>query len=434
VRSSRCAIYLIHITTGSHVAQICLFLLTEARHFPARLIQTGPGAPGRRGPQGSFSIVDLDLSRYDLIASRFRRERHDGAALLKGGIATRNRAFNAMIEELERVAIASRAPVLLEGPTGAGKTELARRLYALRRARRLVEGPIVEVNCATIRGEGASSALFGHKRGAFTGALEARKGLLLAAHRGLLFLDEIGELGLDEQAMLLRAIEDKNFLPLGSDAEVSSDFQLVAGTNRDLSAEVRAGRFREDLLARINLWTFRLPGLAQRREDIEPNLDFELDRFAAREGTRVTMNREARRAAFLQFAASPEAIWPANFRDLGAAVTRMATLARNGRVNEAIVEAEIERLRRQWGAGTASDTAAELASVLTPEQWAAMDLFDRLQLEQVVRVCRRCRSLSEAGRVLFQASRTEKTSVNDADRLRKYLQRFGLQWRDVTAE
>ena len=123
-----------------------------------------------------------------------------------------------------------------------------------------MSGELVEVNCATIRGDGAMSALFGHVKGAFTGALEARPGLLRKAHGGVLFLDEIGELGADEQAMLLRAIEEKAFFPLGSDREVNSDFLLLAGTNRDLGAEVAAGRFREDLFARINLWTFRLPG------------------------------------------------------------------------------------------------------------------------------------------------------------------------------
>ena len=101
------------------------------------------------------------------------------------------------------------------------------------------------------------SALFGHAKGAFTGAVTERAGLLRAADGGVLFLDEIGELGADEQAMLLRALEEKRFLPLGSDKEVASDFQLIAGTNRDLEADVARGRFRDDLLARIDLWTFR---------------------------------------------------------------------------------------------------------------------------------------------------------------------------------
>jgi len=127
------------------------------------------------------------------------------------------------------------------------------------------------------------SALFGRRNGAFTGAAADRPGLLRTAEKGMLFLDEIGELGRDEQAMILRAIEDKRFLPVGADKGTSSDFQLIAGTNCDLGEAVASGAFREDLCARLNLWTFRLPGLADRREDIEPNLDYELDRFAERE-------------------------------------------------------------------------------------------------------------------------------------------------------
>src|SRR6185369_2132725 len=106
------------------------------------------------------------------------------------------------------------------------------------------------------------------------------------------------------------------------DSEVKSDFQLIAGTNRDLGVAVHDRRFREDLLARINLWTFELPGLAGRREDIEPNLEFELEQFERRQGQRVAFNKEAR-GRFLAFAAAPEAAWKANFRDFNAAITRM---------------------------------------------------------------------------------------------------------------
>src|SRR5262245_36555365 len=258
--------YLVHMTTGTHVAQICLFLLAEARELPARLIQTSPPGRNESGP-GSYAIIDLDLSKYDRIASRFRKEQQEGLAFLKSGIATRNAAFNALIERIERVAIASSAPILLMGPTGAGKSKLAQRIHALKRERRQVAGRFVEVNCATLRGDAAMSALFGHVKGAFTGAVRDRPGLLRAADGGILFLDEIGELGLDEQAMLLRAVEEKRFLPLGSQREAESDFQLIAGTNRDLPQEVRSGAFREDLLARIDLWTFRLPSLRDRPED-----------------------------------------------------------------------------------------------------------------------------------------------------------------------
>src|SRR6185369_16384168 len=160
---------------------------------------------------------------------------------------------------------------------------------------------------------------------------------------GILFLDEIGELGVDEQAMLLRALEDKTFLPLGSDREVTSNFQLIAGTNRDLGKEVAAGNFREDLFARINLWTFRLPALRERREDIEPNLAYELEEATKLLGVRVTMSREARER-FLAFATSKEASWAGNFRDFNAAVTRMATLAQGGRISVSDVAEEVGRL------------------------------------------------------------------------------------------
>lgn len=241
--------YWAHITTGTHVAQICLFLLVESRFLPGVLLQTAPPKKQIRSDPGSFALIDLDLSRYDTLAQRFEREQRDALAFLKNGIATRNKGFNALIEEIERVAIRSRAPILLTGPTGAGKSHLTRRMFELKKSRHQVSGEFVEVNCATLRGDGAASTLFGHKKGAFTGAATDRAGLLRAAHEGVLFLDEIGELGADEQAMLLKAVEERRFFPMGSDREVSSDFQLIVGTNRDLRVDVAQGRFREDLYA-----------------------------------------------------------------------------------------------------------------------------------------------------------------------------------------
>lgn len=423
--------YLVHITTGTHVAQICLFLLTESRYFPARLLQTSPGR-GRdaRNAGGTYAIIDLDLSRYDRLASRFRKEQVEGQSFLKSGIETRNTAFNRIIEQVEQVAIASRAPVLLTGPTGAGKSKLARRIFELKKARRQLGGEFAEVNCATLRGDAAMSALFGHKRGAFTGAVSDRAGLLLKAHHGLVFLDEIGELGLDEQAMLLRAVEDKTFAPMGSDREVTSDFQLLSGTNHDLRERVRRGEFREDLLARINLWTFRLPALHERPEDIPPNLDYELAQVSRALSVQVTMNREAR-ARFIDFAS--QWTWPGNFRDFNAAVVRMATLAAGGRVTTDDVAREITRLRDgKIGERAASGAEASvLTDVLGTDGSARLDRFDRVQLADVLTVCRQSASLSAAGRELFASSRSERRSVNDADRLRKYLGRFGIEFKDL---
>ncbi len=423
--------YLFHITTGTHVVQICSFLLTESRHFPARLLQTSPPTKRERSQPGEYRIIDLDLSRYDRLAARFSEERRQGISLLKSGIETRNEAFNRTMERIEQVALASTEPILLQGPTGAGKTRLARQIYQLRRRRNLVEGPFVEVNCATLRGDGAMSALFGHRRGAYTGATEDRRGLLRRADEGVLFLDEVGELGADEQAMLLRAIEIGRFLPLGSDEEVRSRFQLICGTNRDLRQAVRDGAFREDLLARINLWTFTLPGLRDRPEDIEPNLEFELEQFRARTGSTVRFNSAARHR-FLEFATGPEGRWPENFRGLGASITRQATLAAGGRIDVDLVNEEIESLRRRWGTGPhGAVTDQPLEDVVDPDILAEMDLFDRIQLVGIIDVCRRCSSLSEAGRTLFAQSRKRKASTNDADRLRKYLRRYGVDWKQI---
>lgn len=426
--------YFVHITTGTHVAQICLFILTEARHIPAKLLQTSPGKQGDPDAlYGTMQIIDLDLSKYDQIASRFASESAEANKYLKDGIDTRNQAFNQMIEQIEQVAIKSSAPILLTGPTGAGKSRLAKRIFALKKQRMQLEGRLVEVNCATLRGENAMSALFGHVKGAFTGAQSERAGLLREANKGVLFLDEIGELGLDEQAMLLRAIEDKTFTPFGSDKEVTSDFQLIAGTNRLLHKHIQTGQFREDLLARINLWTYELPSLKERIEDLEPNIHFELKKITKLVGHKVSFNESALKH-YLNFCTSQKALWLANFRDLNASITRMATLADGGRITLDIVNHEIVRLNKNWQAFSKENDDAvlnTLNSVLDNEIASNIDLFEQAQLAQAIRVCQQSKTLAEAGRLLFNKSRLQKTSQNDTNRLKIYLQKFNLTFNDI---
>ena len=415
--------YLVHITTGTHIEQICMFLLAESRLLPGRLVQTSPGRSMAAKAQGRVDVIDLDLSRYDRLASRFARQAAEGLSSLKAGIETRSEHFNALIARLERVATSCDDPLLLLGPTGSGKSALARRIYELRRLRGRVAGDFVDVNCATLRGDAAMSALFGHVKGAYTGATSARAGYLRAADGGVLFLDEVAELGLDEQAMVLRALEEKRYYPVGSDTPVESDFQLLAGTHRDLRQRVREGLFREDLLARIDVWAFELPALRERPEDLEPNLDHELAQVSRDRDLVIAMTREARRR-YLDFAAGPEGRWPGNFRDLAASVRRMATLAEGGRVRTPDVEEELARLRSRWAGAPDADAPrvrARLGSAADD-----LDRFDRVQLEDVLAVLEEAASLSEAGRRLFAASRRRKKSVNDADRLRKYLARFEL--------
>jgi len=198
---------------------------------------------------------------------------------------------------------------------------------------------------------------------------------------------------------------------------------------------VARGRFREDLYARINLWTYELPSLAQRPEDIAPNLEYLLARHSDEGGVLVRFNKEARER-YMRFATSHEAKWSGNFRDLGASITRMATLAEGGRIGDTLVQAEIERLQTLWtntGAEPTGAAGAQLEELVGAEALADIDLFDQMQLGSVICVCREAKTLSEAGRKLFAASRRTKGSSNDADRLRKYLARFGLDWKAVNA-
>ena len=146
----------------------------------------------------------------------------------------------------------------------------------------------------------------------------------------------------------------------------------------------------------------------------------------------MRFNAEAK-ARYLRFAQSPDAAWAGNFRDLGASVTRLATLAEGGRISEGLVEAEIERLRWLWrrNAAPAAAQPAELAAWLGEAAVEQLDLFDRLQLEAVIGVCRTSRSLSDAGRRLFNVSRMQRSVLNDADRLRKYLAKHGLNFEQL---
>ncbi|MEO1493022.1 MAG: RNA repair transcriptional activator RtcR [Pseudomonadota bacterium] len=418
--------YHVHLTTGTHVAQICWFLLAESRHIPARLVQTGPPR-GDEPRDGTLGVIDLDLSRYNALQQRFDLVTQDDIALLKAGIETRNPAFNDLIARIERVASTSDAPILLQGATGTGKSELAERIYELKLQRRRVKGRLVHVNCATIQGERGLATLFGQRRG--VGSSPERRGLLREADGGVLFLDEIDTLGPDEQAAILHAIETGTFYPLGSDYEVSCRFHLIAGANRDLTAMVAEGTFRKDLFHRLNLWTFTLPDLRDRRQDIEPNVDYELDRAEKLLGSRVGFNADARQA-YLRFAADPGTPWPGNFRDLGASIQRMCTLAPRGRITIAMVEEEIAYLSAHW-ASARDEPDGRLVRLYLGDAAEALDQFDLVQLAAVLRTCRKASSLSDAGRRLFAASRAARKSQNDADRLRKYLARFDLTWADI---
>lgn len=429
--------YLLHLTTGTHVAQICWFLLINNQFLPAKIIQTSPPFKNNHGDvAGKYHQIDLNLSRYDELKASFQAQIDSNLQTLKTNIATQNPNYNQLIEQIEKVASRSTAPILLIGATGAGKSRLAKQLFIIKQQKGQLQGNFIEVNCATLRGDTASSTLFGHLKGAFTGAHNHRDGLLKKADNGLLFLDEIGELGLDEQAMLLTALETGEFYPIGSDKPTKVNLQLMAGTNKDLHQAVQQGTFREDLFSRLNTWTFFLPSLRERLQDLPANIDYELSRLGDLAQVKYHFEPTAKQA-YLQFAQSKEAIWAGNFRDLTASMNRLTTLAEDYCIRLDDVTAEISRLQLLWQGyltnyqNEDSSDDSFLNQFLTKEQIQQLDEFDKIQLIGVIKVCQKCKNQAEAGRQLFAYSRQQLKNTNDSDRVRKFLLKYGLKFEDL---
>lgn len=414
--------YLLSISTGTHIMQIASYKMVEEKRWPGLIAQCWRG----EDLSTDINLIDLDLRKYDLVMARYRLDDLQGELKLKQGIVTLNPAFNAMVTKLQQVASKSRSPILLMGPTGAGKTAMARRLHKVKEEAGLLKGEFVEVNCATLRGDTVMSTLFGHKKGAFTGAQTSRDGLLKKANGGLLFLDEIGDLGLDEQAMLLHALEDKIFTPLGSDETVESDFQLIAGTNRDLLESVEQGTFRGDLLARINTWAFTMPGLRDRLEDIQPNINYELDALQKREGVMYRFLPQSLQR-YLAFATSSEALWTGNFRDLASSVERMSTLAINGTIDDEVVNDELSTLKAAWRRAS----PAMAGSMTTPLERVlpdhSLNLFEQAQLNLVLSLCGEAKSYADLGRKVFG----DAVGKNPSQRVRDFLIEHGLSLEGV---
>jgi len=210
-------------------------------------------------------------------------------------------------------------PLLVLGESGSGKELLARSVHSHSPRS---QAPFLALNCAALTESLLESQLFGHIKGAFTGALQNRQGLLAAAEGGTLFLDEIGELSAALQAKLLRVLQQGEYLPVGSTRTLQADVRFIAATNKDLEAEVAAGHFREDLFYRLNVISLELPPLRQRREDIDPLIEHFLDKMARR------LNQPPKQVSpeVRQVLAAYD--WPGNVRELENVIERGVVLAR----------------------------------------------------------------------------------------------------------
>jgi Nif-specific regulatory protein len=266
---------------------------------------------------------------------------------VREGIVGQSAALLRSLHDLERVADSS-ATVLLLGESGTGKELFAR---AVHRASPRRDGPFIKINCAAIPETLFESELFGHEKGAFTGATAVRAGWFERAHAGTLFLDEIGELPLAMQSKLLRALQERTIVRLGGRQDIAVDVRLVAATHRPLLQEVAAGRFRQDLYYRLNVVPIRLPSLRERREDIRPLVMHFLNR--ANQDHQRNVHFEAAALDWLEKQA-----WPGNIRELGNLIERVVLLSTSPRVSLASLQAWAELARED---GDAPGLVAPLA-------------------------------------------------------------------------
>jgi len=316
-----------------------------------------------------------------------------------------SKAIQLVIERIEKVAPTA-ARVLITGENGTGKELVARAIHALSpRAR----GPFVEVNCAAIPSELIESELFGHMKGSFTGAFADRAGKFELADGGTLFLDEIGDMSLSAQAKVLRALEEGVISRVGSGKTLEVDVRVIAATNKDLKVEIAAGRFRDDLLYRLNVVPIEVPPLRARRSDIPQLLEHFMEQLTRRGGLpRKELDQEA-----MKRLASYD--WPGNIRELRNAVERLLILTAGPVVR---VE-EVERL-----AGMAADGGpgrgtgrADLAGA----PWSRAATF-----EQFKQAAERAYLLAKLQENDWNVSETARTLEMPRSNLYKKIERYGL--------
>ncbi len=341
------------------------------------------------------------LEKAKLVAeNRALRAQLAGLGVGGGAFIGNAPAFHAVLDALRQAGPTS-ATVLLSGESGTGKELAARMLHEL--SPRAGE-PFVPINCAAIPETILESELFGYEKGAFTGAAGRKEGRFERAHGGTLFLDEVGEMSPAVQVKLLRVLQDGVVERLGGTQPVQVDVRIIAATNKDLAAEVRAGRFREDLFYRLNVVAVRLPPLRDRREDIPLLASAFLRRLAGKNAKPLTGFTTSALAALESYG------WPGNVRELEHAVERAVVLSRGELVDEQDLPEAVRRAQTASGAG--APPGAIVIAIGTP-----MEEVERLVIKETLRHTRGDKTL--AAQLLGIAARTiyRKLDRDDAGRL-----------------
>jgi two-component system response regulator PilR (NtrC family) len=266
-------------------------------------------------------IVEKALERLRLLQENraFKRAQRERGRLDQ--IIGRSPRMQAVYQMIETVADVQ-SIVLITGESGTGKEMVARAVHNLSPRS---EKPFMPINCGAFTETLLESELFGYVRGAFTGATANRKGLFEAADKGTIFLDEIGEMSPTMQVKLLRVLQERKVRPVGAHEEVAFDTRVIAATNRDLQAMVKAGTFREDLFYRVSVIPIELPPLREKREDIADLVEHFLQKFGAQSGRSITVSEKAMELL-------ERYLWPGNVRELEHTVERAVALDRSGTI------------------------------------------------------------------------------------------------------
>lgn len=345
----------------------------------SKCVRYAPGVVELAGVYGQLVALALAYAeqarRLDGLVERLREENRLLTADVEPGETSRSPAMNAVLRQARLVAETD-AAVLVGGETGTGKEVMARAIHRWSPRR---DAPFVSVNCAAIPEALVEAELFGHTRGAFSGAVQARPGRFLTANGGTLLLDEIGDLPLSAQGKLLRVLQEGTFEPVGSDKTVRVDVRVLAATHVDLEAAVRAKKFREDLYYRLAVFPLRLPPLRDRGEDL-PELSASI------------LAGIARRTGRGPWTLSPEALawlrrqpWPGNVRQLVNALERATILHPRGRLGVEAFGGPAGEMRAGDGAVVADGEAGTGgAAMVGTADWPALDEVERRYIKAVL--------------------------------------------------